>query len=235
MAGPSQLGMLDPAQWKSALSSLAEALHAGNVESPESLPLGQVSALQEDDTRFYALAVLEATPQSAKVALVQWPKVPFDEWLNEQRGKLGVQEPATSSYTYRLAPVPEALSGANDTWSPMTPVPQERAYCSLVWTGTEMIAWGGLAGSIALNTGGRYNPATDTWTITSTKNAPTGRYYHSALWTGTRMLIWGGFGTATWPRAVCTTRSPTLGPPSRTRAVRYPRGLTNQRCGRARR
>ena len=44
-----------------------------------------------------------------------------------------------------------------------------------VWTGSEMIVWGGIEFSLYLNTGGRYNPATDSWTATSTTNAPTGR------------------------------------------------------------
>ena len=35
-----------------------------------------------------------------------------------------------------------------------------------------MIVWGGFDGSSYLNTGGRYNPSTDSWTATSTTNAP---------------------------------------------------------------
>jgi hypothetical protein len=52
-----------------------------------------------------------------------------------------------------------------------------------------MIVWGGLGGG---NTGGRYNPITDSWTATSTTNAPTGRNYHTAVWTGSEMIVWGG-------------------------------------------
>src|SRR5205807_653298 len=60
-----------------------------------------------------------------------------------------------------------------------------------VWTGSEMIVWGG--GSFpSLNTGGRYDPATDSWTATSTTNAPNGRFRHSAVWTGSEMIVWGG-------------------------------------------
>ena len=44
-----------------------------------------------------------------------------------------------------------------------------------------------------LNTGGRYNPSTDSWTATSTINAPTARDYHTAVWTGTEMIVWGGY------------------------------------------
>src|SRR5258708_4023612 len=44
----------------------------------------------------------------------------------------------------------------------------------------------------ALNTGGRYNPSTDSWRSTSTSGAPT-KVVHSAVWTGTEMIVWGGF------------------------------------------
>src|SRR5438093_1588574 len=33
----------------------------------------------------------------------------------------------------------------------------------------------------------------DTWTPTSTTNAPAGRYEHTAVWTGSEMIVWGGF------------------------------------------
>ncbi len=32
----------------------------------------------------------------------------------------------------------------------------------------------------------------DTWTATSTTNAPTGRSGHTAVWTGSEMIVWGG-------------------------------------------
>jgi hypothetical protein len=53
-----------------------------------------------------------------------------------------------------------------------------------------MIVWGGYPGP--LNTGGRYNPGTDSWITTSTINAPTARSGHTAVWTDSEMIIWGG-------------------------------------------
>src|SRR5438094_1529364 len=55
-----------------------------------------------------------------------------------------------------------------------------------------MIVWGGT--NAPTNTGGRYNPSTDSWTATSTTNAPTARWYHTAVWTGSEMIVWGGRG-----------------------------------------
>jgi len=58
-----------------------------------------------------------------------------------------------------------------------------------------MIVWGGdnCFLSCDVNTGGQYNPSTDSWTPTSTTNAPDGRHSHTAVWTGTEMIVWGGF------------------------------------------
>src|SRR5438132_817016 len=74
-----------------------------------------------------------------------------------------------------------------------TNAPDARFGHTAVWTGSEMIVWGGSNGSGSLNTGGRYNPSTDTWTATSTTNAPDARFFHTAVWTGSEMIVWGGF------------------------------------------
>jgi hypothetical protein len=71
-------------------------------------------------------------------------------------------------------------------------VPPVRIYHTAVWTGTEMIVWGGDSDTI-FNGVGRYNPLTDSWIGTSTdSNVPTARYWHTAIWTGSDMLVWGG-------------------------------------------
>src|SRR5207249_4283540 len=57
---------------------------------------------------------------------------------------------------------------------------------------SEMIVWGGQNLNGRLATGGRYDPGTDSWTATSTTNAPEARESHTAVWTGSQMIIWGG-------------------------------------------
>ena len=61
-----------------------------------------------------------------------------------------------------------------------------------------MIVWGGNATNMFLNTGGRYNPSTDSWTATSTTNAPGRRRLHTAVWTGSKMIVWGGWNISTY-------------------------------------
>ena len=58
-----------------------------------------------------------------------------------------------------------------------------------------MIVWGGTPDGINdLNTGGRYDPTSDSWVATSTSNAPSARDSHTAVWTGSDMIVWGGSG-----------------------------------------
>ena len=73
--------------------------------------------------------------------------------------------------------------------------PDARTLHTAVWSGSEMIVWGGEDGTqFALNTGGRYDPGSNTWTATGTINSPDGRYVHTAIWTGSEMIVWGGGG-----------------------------------------
>ena len=45
-----------------------------------------------------------------------------------------------------------------------------------------------------VQTGGSYDPESDTWATLPTQDAPTGRTRHTAVWTGTEMIVWGGYG-----------------------------------------
>jgi N-acetylneuraminic acid mutarotase len=83
----------------------------------------------------------------------------------------------------------------DDSWTATstTNAPTARTQATAVWTGSEMIVWGGFIHRPS-NTGGRYDPSTDSWTATTTTNAPHARYGHTAVWTGSEMIIWGGIG-----------------------------------------
>lgn len=91
---------------------------------------------------------------------------------------------------------------ATDTWAllPEEGAPSPRSHHSAVWTGEEMIIWGGnrtepFQPVTLLGDGARYNPSTNLWRPMSSVGAPSGRYLHTAVWTGTEMIIWGGFST----------------------------------------
>ncbi len=71
-------------------------------------------------------------------------------------------------------------------------IPEGRWGHSAVWTGSEMIVWGGVVPSGATQTGAKYNPANDAWIPISTNGAPIARFDHRAVWTGSNMIVWGG-------------------------------------------
>jgi hypothetical protein len=85
---------------------------------------------------------------------------------------------------------------STDAWIPTSTggnTPSARASHSAVWTGVEMIVWGGAYFGSYMNTGGRYTPSVDAWIPTSTgANTPSTRTFHTAVWTGTEMMVWGG-------------------------------------------
>jgi N-acetylneuraminic acid mutarotase len=87
--------------------------------------------------------------------------------------------------------------------SPLSP----RIYLTAVWTGRQMIAWGGgvlgeqaeqpitqvVAPGTLFNDGAAYDPITNQWTLLP-KPPIKGRTGHVAVWTGREMIIWGGGG-----------------------------------------
>ncbi len=84
---------------------------------------------------------------------------------------------------------------AADAWQPLTTTgaPPARLNHSAVWTGAEMIVWGGRAESGAtLDDGARYDPGADAWSPLSQSGAPAARSRHTAVWTGNAMIVWGG-------------------------------------------
>ena len=97
----------------------------------------------------------------------------------------------TSDYYFntggRYDPISDRWTATNTTNAPTA-----RTEHRTVWTGSEMIVWGGWDGSTAFNTGGRYNPSTNSWIATSTTGAPAARHVHTAVWTGSEMIVWSG-------------------------------------------
>ena len=76
--------------------------------------------------------------------------------------------------------------------------PSARTDHSSVWTGQEMIVWGGLLGTAFggpqySGTGAAYEPEADAWAALTALAAPSARRSHTAEWTGSEMIVWGGF------------------------------------------
>jgi N-acetylneuraminic acid mutarotase len=73
----------------------------------------------------------------------------------------------------------------------------------MVWTGKEMIIWGGCNATKGLGDGGRYSSARDAWRTVNSDGAPSARLGHVAVWTGKEMIVWGGTTRETDEQSVC--------------------------------
>lgn len=87
-----------------------------------------------------------------------------------------------------------AYNPTTRTWRALSTVgaPSPRYGQSAVWTGSEMLVWGGRAEHAVFGDGAAYDPGTDTWAPISSVGAPSPRAFHTATWVGARMLVWGG-------------------------------------------
>lgn len=85
-----------------------------------------------------------------------------------------------------------AYDPERDSWRPISAVgaPSARTRPAAVWTGREMLVYGGNAGVDAR----AYDPASDTWRSLSLVGAPGQHIRGDAVWTGTELLLWGSPG-----------------------------------------
>ncbi|MCA9977353.1 MAG: hypothetical protein KC413_16455, partial [Anaerolineales bacterium] len=176
---------VDAAQFAERRAELTTYFDAANGH----LPVQQVSALQEDSSRFYAVAVLESDPTHLRLGIISWAKQPLESWWTTVRDQFSADAAATS-FAYALPILGQGNS--NETWTPTQALPDPRYEHGAVWTGSEMVVWGGM--SVVgryFRDGGRYNPATDTWTLMSYTNAPEAGITPAVTWTGTEVLVWG--------------------------------------------
>jgi N-acetylneuraminic acid mutarotase len=122
-------------------------------------------------------------------SVLRWSASADREWLQASPSS---GTTTTETDTLTVSPtltVPDAWVAPPSTLG----APSGRGSASAVWTGTEMIVWGGAIGyGVFTNTGARYDPDSDTWTATRTTGAPPSRNGHTAVWTGTEMIVFGG-------------------------------------------
>src|SRR5438445_187397 len=188
---------LNVREWDETVQKLAQRFSARAVAAGVSpakdtqIKTRVVSPLQEDESRYYIIAVIKKTNDRLKVATVSWQKEPVQSWLTRAETPFSTATAALSG-NYTLPKI-QGSGCIEDTWTATAGPPEGREFHTAVWTGSEMIVWGGQTGSVIdFNTGGRYNPSTDSWTATNVANAPDARTSHTAVWTGNEMRVWGG-------------------------------------------
>lgn len=173
---------------------------------------GVISSTEENSPALQALGFVREPTTMAGVG--SWASLPSGDtvaahttvWTGTELLIWGGVEPATVSGMSSYSPLNRGVryNPSTGVWSPISTVgaPQARFGHTAVWTGTEMIVWGGqtatqISAGTVLATGGRYNPATDTWSSMSVNSdgnfgIPDARRNHLAFCTSTEMLVWGG-------------------------------------------
>src|SRR5439155_1033290 len=165
-----------------------------DADAAAQIKTGVLSPLQEDDRHYYAVAVMSKGKDRLKLAAIAWPKEPLGSWLAKVEAQVPVIMAAVSA-NYTLPLIASPSGGCDDdTWTPtsLTNAPAARLQHTAVWTGSQMIVWGGVGSGGYFNTGGKYDPSTDSWTATSTIGAPSARTLPNSVWTGSEMIVWGG-------------------------------------------
>jgi hypothetical protein len=155
--------------------------------------LGDVGAVVERRDAFVVSILLSEDETGVRVARFVARKSRWDAWW---RGFAAAISTESVVPVAKNAPLPAVASAPaclpDDTWDNASlGAPVERYDHTAIWTGTEMIVWGG-SGPASLNTGGRYDPVSDTWTPTSMTGVPPARVGHTAVWTSSKMVVWGG-------------------------------------------
>lgn len=149
--------------------------------------LGEYSAIGNrytTATDFWSTTAISGDPSTRADHTAVWAENEMIVW-----GGTGNEFPLRTGG--RLNP----FRAPTNMWSSVavTDAPTPRVEHTAVWTGTNVLVWGGFNGPQPLNTGSRYTPSLNSWSAIATAGAPTPRGRHVAVWTGSRMLVWGGF------------------------------------------
>ena len=84
-----------------------------------------------------------------------------------------------------------ALNPARSSWRSLPSLPPRRVGDVVVWTGAQLLVWGGARG------GASYVPGMKEWTVFGRGPLPAS-VAATSVWTGSAVLVWGGVPTKTW-------------------------------------
>jgi len=177
---------------------------------------GSVAPVAEERDAFVIRVVLSDAPDEVRVASYVVAKTSWDAWWETAKKDLRGERVAAVASNLGSPPVVRNHTGgdsppcaADDTWDSDGWLGFEaaRRLHTAVWTGSVMVVWGGrgMYSGVLFNTGARYDPATDTWTVMSTAGAPSARVLPTAVWTGREVVVWGGYGWCESPHLNCDT------------------------------
>jgi N-acetylneuraminic acid mutarotase len=87
-----------------------------------------------------------------------------------------------------------AFNPTTNRWRPLAQAPEDAPYATsiMVWTGAQVLMWGGGCCDDYGSTGAAYTPATDSWQMLPA--SPLAGRRTTGAWTGTELVIVGGEG-----------------------------------------
>ena len=114
-AKTSSVGLRPPQRGIAPLQNADMSAHSKNAISDyDSLPVGKLSPLQENETCYYATTVLAKTNDHLKLGTVAWPKEPLASWLDRTENQVAPISAPGMGYT-----LPAVAAGCtDDTWTP---------------------------------------------------------------------------------------------------------------------
>lgn len=158
------------------LDELAAAVSVDPVAPPQVVASVRRSRRRRATALTAGSAVILAVLVGSVAAAVGGPFAPPIIVAGPDGGSFELSDPGAAKFEMSdLAP------------SPLTP----RADMTGVWTGEELIVWGGTSNGAVTGDGAAYAPATDSWRRIA--DGPlSARTRHMAVWTGREMVVWGG-------------------------------------------
>ncbi len=182
---------LTPREFAAGVWTGTEMIVAGGLASPDgvaedAVPVTDGAAWNAATDTWHAIAAMPTTlPNGDPTAvwtgreMLVWASVPATA---DTPGREVVLAYNPSTNTWRTLPA-----------SGLTP----RAHAVVVWTGKELVVWGGLTTDFgsAYDDGARLDPTTGTWRRLPPAPVP-GRGQATAVWSGHDVLIWGGDSSA---------------------------------------
>ncbi|HET8947914.1 MAG TPA: hypothetical protein VFQ07_13110, partial [Candidatus Polarisedimenticolia bacterium] len=142
--------------------------------------VGAIGAVVDQRDAFTVSVVLAESDGTSEIATFEIPKLAWSGWWDGAAARFDETEARQVVHAGGLLPASTDRSTASGTSGPtcagswaanggLDNFLDGRSGHTAVWTGTQMIVWGGYVGD-GLDTRGRYDPTTDAWTPVSTAN-----------------------------------------------------------------
>jgi hypothetical protein len=163
----------------------AAALFAWDLSHPEPVPGPPRPALEPVDLAAElgpGWTELPPPPEVRSSSATAWTGSQLIVWGGYIFEGSGDKSPRSDGFVF---------DAASRTWADLPPSPlAARAAAGSVWTGTELVIWGGWDGGTGvLGDGAAYDPAARTWRRLAP--APIESKAPLAAWTGEEMIVWG--------------------------------------------